>query len=205
MKTASATQSASLRSASRGPSNREEAIRTAALRIFREKGYHGTSMQDIADAVGLLKGSLYHYIRSKEELLARLFEGALEDTLVELGVIAAGEGSARERMRAMVCAYALAVVRNLDAVGVYLREWRALPPHDLAVVRERRRSMRRLFEGVIEDGMRTGEFARGDAKLATLAILGMCNWLYEWYRPRGTKSSDEIADELARRAVASLR
>ena len=185
--------------------NREEAIRVAALRIFREKGYHGASMQDIADAVGLLKGSLYHYIESKEELLARVFEGALEDTLADLGKIAAGNGSARERMRAMVRAYALAIVRNLDAVGVYLREWRALPSRDLAVVRERRRAMRRLFEGVIADGMRARDFARGDTKLAALAIVGMCNWLYEWYRPRGTKSADEIANELARRAVASLR
>ena len=183
---------------------REAEIRRAALRGFREKGYHGTSMQDIADAVGLLKGSLYHYIRSKEELLAQLFEGALEETLAELGGIAAGEGSATERMRAMVRAYALAVVTNLDAVGVYMREWRALPPRDLAVVRERRRSMRRLFERVIEQGMRRGEFAKGDAKLATLAILGMCNWLYEWYDPAGRKRVDGIADELARRAVASL-
>jgi AcrR family transcriptional regulator len=185
--------------------NREEAIHAAARRIFREKGYHGSSMQDIAEAVGLFKGSLYHYIRSKEELLARLFEGALEVTLAELGTIAAGKGSARERMRAMVRAYALAIVRNLDAVGVYLREWRALPPADVARVRERRRSIRRLFQRVVEEGMRGGEFGRGDAKLATLAILGMCNWLYDWYRPRGAKSPSAIADELARRALASLR
>ncbi|HKY51602.1 MAG TPA: helix-turn-helix domain-containing protein, partial [Candidatus Limnocylindria bacterium] len=62
---------------------------SAAARIFREKGYHGTSVRDIAEAVGLLKGSLYHYIRSKEQLLARLFEGSLGDTIVELEAIAA--------------------------------------------------------------------------------------------------------------------
>lgn len=185
--------------------NREEAIRAAAVRIFREKGYHGTSMQDIAASVGILKGSLYHYIRSKEELLAQIFEGALEDTLAELGRIASSERDARERTRAMVRVYALAVVANLDAVGVYLREWRSLPPADLARVRERRRSMRRLFERVIAEGMREGEFARGDAKLAALAILGMCNWLYEWYRPRGALGAERIADDLAARAIASLR
>jgi AcrR family transcriptional regulator len=190
--------------AARAGLTREEEIRAAAFRIFREKGYHGTSMQDIADAVGLLKGSLYHYIRSKEELLGRLFEGALESTLVELREIAEGEGSAKDRLRGMVRTYARAVLSNLDAVGVYLREWRELPAKELAVVRERRRAMRRLFEKVIGQGMRSGEFARGDAKLATLAILGMCNWLYEWYRPRGRRGSEEIAEELARRAVASL-
>ena len=188
----------------REPGAREEEIRAAAFRIFREKGYHGTSMQDIADAVGLLKGSLYHYIRSKEELLGRLFEGALESTLTELGEIAQRGDSPSARLQDMVRTYALAVVSNLDAVGVYMREWRELPAKELAVVRERRRAMRHLFEKVIEQGMRSGEFARGDAKLATLAILGMCNWMYEWYRPRGRKAADAIADELARRAVASL-
>ena len=93
---------------------------------------------------------------------------------------------------------------NLDAVGVYLREYRELPAKELAVVRERRRSMRRLFERVIEQGMRSGEFIRGDAKLATLAILGMCNWMYEWYRPRGRKGAEAVAEELATRAVSSL-
>jgi AcrR family transcriptional regulator len=190
--------------AARAALTREEEIRAAAFRIFREKGYHGTSMQDIADEVGLLKGSLYHYISSKEALLGRLFEGALESTLVDLGEIAKRDDTAGARLREMVRTYALAVVSNLDAVGVFLREWRELPAKELAVVRERRRAMRRLFERVIETGMRSGEFARGDAKLATLAILGMCNWMYEWYRPRGRKGADAIADELARRAVSSL-
>jgi AcrR family transcriptional regulator len=190
--------------AARAGVTREDEIRAAAFRIFREKGYHGTSMQDIADEVGLLKGSLYHYIPSKEALLGRLFEGALETPLATLSEIAKRDATASERIREMVKTYALAVVSNLDAVGVFLREWRELPAKELAVVRERRRAMRRLFERVIEEGIRTGEFARGDAKLATLAILGMCNWMYEWYRPRGRKGADAIAEELARRAVASL-
>jgi len=78
-------------------STREGEILTAAARIFREKGYHGTSVQDIAEAVGLLKGSLYHYIRSKEQLLARLFEGSLGGTIVELETIAARDATATER------------------------------------------------------------------------------------------------------------
>lgn len=185
--------------------NREADIHAAALRIFREKGYHGTSMQDIAEEVGILKGSLYHYISSKEELLARLFEGALEEVLDELARIAGGEGTAPERLRAMVRAYVLAVVRNLDSVGVYLREWRALPSPELSRVKQRRRSMRRLFERVIEEGMRSRDLARGDPKLGALAILGMCNWVYEWYRPRGRLAPEAIADEFARRALSALR
>lgn len=188
----------------RTPSSREDEILAAAARIFREKGYHATSVRDIAESVGLLKGSLYHYIRSKEELLVRLFDGALEDTVRELEAIAAREVSAAERLREMVAAYVLSLTANLDAVGLYLREWRALPPPDLARLRARRRAMRALFESVIAEGARRREFAAADEKISALAILGMCNWLFEWYRPRGRMKPELLARELADRAVRSV-
>ncbi len=183
---------------------REEEILAAAARIFREKGYHATSVRDIAESVGMLKGSLYHYIRSKEELLARLFEGALEETIVDLDRIAALKHQPSRRLRMMVRAYVRAVTTNLDAVALYLREWRSLPPPHLARVRTQRRAMRALFERVIADGVRAKEFTAGDAKVSALAILGMCNWIYEWYRPRGRLRPEQLADELAERAVRSV-
>lgn len=183
---------------------RESEILTAAARIFREKGYHGTSVRDIAEAVGLLKGSLYHYIRSKEQLLAKLFEGSLGDTIVELESIAARDASATERLGDMVRVYVMSVTANLDAVGIYLREWRSLPAPELARVRARRRAMRRLFEDVIGEGIRRKELSVTDPKIAALAIIGMCNWTYEWYRPRGRLTPTALADELAERAVASV-
>jgi AcrR family transcriptional regulator len=189
----------------RAPAKREEEILAAAARIFQRKGYHGTSVRDIADAVGLLKGSLYHYISSKEDLLARLFEGLLEDTVAELDVIARRDASAAERLREMVRAYARAIIANQDAVGLYLREWRSLPAPELANLAARRRRMRTLFSAVIADGARAGELAPGDPNLAALAILGMCNWMYEWYRPAGRLTPDAVIDELAQRAVRSVR
>lgn len=188
----------------RATTPREEEILTAAARIFREKGYHGTSVRDIAESVGLLKGSLYHYIRSKEELLARLFEGALEETVRELEEIAARDASATERLGEMVRAYVRSVTANLDAVGLYLREWRSLPPPQLSRLRARRRAMRTLFETVLSEGQRRREFAAGDPKISALAILGMCNWLYEWYRPRGRLRPEQLAEELAGRAIRSV-
>jgi AcrR family transcriptional regulator len=182
----------------------EEEILAAAARIFREKGYHGASVRDIAESVGLLKGSLYHYIRSKEELLARLFEGALEDTVRELERIAAADARPSERLGEMVKAYALAVTANLDSVGLYLREWRSLPGPELTRLRARRRAMRALFEDVIAEGVRARELATSDPKIAALAILGMCNWIYEWYRPRGRLRPEQLASELAERAVRSV-
>ena len=185
--------------------SREDEIVAAAGRIFREKGYHATSVQDIAEAVGLLKGSLYHYIRSKDELLARLFDGLLEDTVRELEAIVVRKASAEVRLAAMVRAYAASVMAHHDAVGLYLREARSLPAAELAKLGTRRRRMRTLFTDVIADGARRGTFAVRDPKIAALAILGSCNWLYEWYRPGGRLGPAAIADELAERAVRSVR
>jgi len=201
MKTQAAVKTAH---APRPASAREDEILAAAARIFREKGYHGTSVRDIAESVGLLKGSLYHYIRSKEELLARLFDGALEGTVRELETIARSEASASDRLRDMVEAYVRAVTTNLDAVGLYLREWRSLPAPELSRLRAKRHALRALFEDVVAEGVRKREFAAGDEKIATLAILGMCNWIFEWYRPRGRVRPEELAKELAERAVRSV-
>ena len=184
---------------------REEEILAAAARIFREKGYHGTSVRDIAESVGLLKGSLYHYIRSKDELLSRLFEGALRDTIRELETIAARDARASARLRDMVTVYVRSVTENLDAVSLYLREWRSLPAPELSRVRTRRRAMRSLFEDVIAEGIRAREFAAQDAKVAALAILGMCNWLYEWYRPRGRLGAADLATAIAEQALRSVK
>ena len=184
---------------------RETAIRVAAMGIFRRKGYHAASMQEIADAVGLNKGSLYYYISSKEELLVRLFQGRAEQVLGEMDVAASRPGSARERLGAIVRAYVLGVLRNLDGVHVYLREEHALPPTALDQVRRVNAAMRDHFERVIVEGMRQGDFAERDPKLATLALLGMCTWVHRWYRPGGRLTETAVAEDFAERAVRMLR
>ena len=184
---------------------RETAIRAAALRIFRRKGYHAASMQDIADAVGLNKGSLYYYISSKEELLVRLFEGRAEQVLGEIDAAASRSGSPQQRLHAIVRAYVLGVLRNLDSVHVYLREEHSLPRSALEQVRRTNQGMRDHFERTIVDGMRSGDFGESDPKLATLALLGTCTWVHRWYRPGGRLTETAVADDFAERAVRMLR
>jgi AcrR family transcriptional regulator len=184
--------------------DRELAIRTAALRIFREKGYDAASMQDIADAVGLYKGSLYHYVSSKEELLIQLFEGRAGQVLREIDAVASGPGTPSERLRGSVRAYVLGVLEHLDSVHIYLREERALPPWALQQVHLEQRAMRDLFGRVIADGIRAGEFVESDPKLAALAVLGMCTWIHRWYRSNGRLAESVIADDFAERAARML-
>jgi len=172
---------------------RSEEVYAAALRLFREKGYHATSMQDIAAAVGLYKGSLYHYIGRKEDLLVRVFERGMGALLADVERIAADRTLApSEQLRRIVEAHVLAVSTNLDALTVYLHEWRSLAGDALTEVRRQRERYVALVATVVGRGVSHGEFTGVDVRIATLGVLGMCNWLCQWYRPDGRLPAGEI-------------
>jgi TetR/AcrR family transcriptional regulator, cholesterol catabolism regulator len=180
------------------PRERSEEVYAAALRLFMEKGYHATSMQDIAAAVGLYKGSLYHYIGSKEDLLVRVFERALGSLLTEAEQIVANAAlCAAQQLRMILRAHVAAVAGNREALTVYLHEFRALGSDSLNEVRAQRQRYRELVAAIVERGVRVGEFAMADTDIATLGVLGMCNWVAQWYRPGGRLGPDEIADRFA--------
>ncbi|MDQ3809505.1 MAG: TetR/AcrR family transcriptional regulator, partial [Chloroflexota bacterium] len=185
---------------------RSEEVYAAALRLFREKGYHATSMQDIAAALGLYKGSLYHYIGSKDELLARVFERGMGALLVEIERIAAdATSSPSAQVRQIVDAHVAAVAPNLDALTVYLHEWRALTGEALATVQAQRERYTRLVGEVLARGVQGGEFQIADVRIATLGLIGMCNWVCQWYQPQGRLSPTDIAGHFAAVLLDGLR
>lgn len=198
---------AELRDTSRTPPReRAEEVYAAALRLFRQKGYHATSMQDIAAAVGLYKGSLYHYIGSKEDLLVQVFERALGGVLGEVERIAADASlGPSAQLRLLVEAHVEAVAENLDALTVYLHEFRALAGESLVRMQAQRERYRELVSAVVERGVRLGEFAAPDVGIAALGLLGMCNWVAQWYRPGGRLSAREIGGYFADLVLDGLR
>jgi len=175
------------------PRGRGEEVYAAALRLFNQQGYHATSMQDIAEAVGLYKGSLYHYIGGKEDLLVQVFERAMGSLLQQVEAIVADVSlEPRDQLRLVVEAHVCAVADNLDALTVYLHEFRALAGESLGNVRGQRERYRELVETIVSRGVLCGEFAAADVTVATLGILGMCNWVAQWYRADGRLGSREI-------------
>jgi len=188
------------------PRERGEEVYIAALRLFRQKGYHATSMQDIAAAVGLYKGSLYHYIGSKEDLLVQVFERAMGGVLGDVErIVADGSLGPSAQLRLVVEAHVQAVAENLDALTVYLHEFRALAGESLARVRAQRERYRELVSAVVERGVRLGEFATPDVGIAALGLLGMCNWVAQWYRPGGRLSAGEIGGYFADLVLDGLK
>jgi AcrR family transcriptional regulator len=187
------------------PRERSEEVYAAALRLFTEKGYHATSMQDIAAALGLYKGSLYHYIGGKEDLLVQVFERAMGSLLTDVERIVGDTSlTASAQLREVIAAHVQAVASNLEALTVYLHEFRALSGDSLETVREQRDRYRRLVETVIGRGASAGEFVVADVGVATLGVLGMCNWVAQWYRPGGRLGPRQIAEHFGEMVLAGL-
>jgi AcrR family transcriptional regulator len=184
---------------------RERQVRDAALRLFRDKGYHATSMRDIAEVVGINKGSLYSYIRSKEDLLIPFFERAMGSLVAEIEAICADPSlTPTERLRRAIRAHVLNVADNLDELTVYLSEWRQLSSDALSTVRGQRERYARLFLSILEDGVASGEFRVSDIRVASMSLIGMCNWMYRWYRADGRLTPDQIADSLIEVALGGV-
>jgi len=187
-------------------SPREDQVRAAALRLFKEKGYHATSMRDIATAVGINKGSLYSYIHSKEDLLIPVFERAMGVLLEQIEQITADASlSPTERLKRAIHAHVSAVANNLDVLTVYLSEWRQLATESLATNRGQRERYAELFHQILRDGVAAGEFRSMDTRIVMLGMIGMSNYLFRWYRPDGRLTPSQVADELIEMVMHGVR
>lgn len=175
-----------------GSPGRYEELLETALQLFRQKGYHATSMQDIADSMGLRKASLYHYIDAKEDLLVAIYRRTIAEYSERIRAISAGPGPASQRLAQAIKAHLESIISHADMFAVYLYENRSLPPAHQEAVRAASRDYRRRFEDIIREGIAAGEFKAVDPHVAALLILGACNWLPQWYSPSGKMSTDEI-------------
>jgi AcrR family transcriptional regulator len=183
---------------------REDQLLEAATRLFKEKGYHNTSMQDLADALGVQKGSLYYYIESKEELLHRLLEHAASFLGARIDEIYAADLSPVEKLRRALENHAEVMMDNLDLVAVYLYEYRNLPPQRLEEALVVREHYERVLMRILQDGIVAGDFRPVNVKMTVYGLLGMLNWTHQWFSPDGEFSAQEIAVLLADLALNGL-
>jgi len=172
-------------------SRRSELTRQAA-RLFAEKGYHGTSVGDLAQAMGVQKGSLYSHMASKEDLLyetmrdgAVAFHAALDSVPERI--------PAAERIRLALRAHLRVVAEQLDVATVFVREWRYLEGERREEILAERRRYEERFRALFREGRERGELRVDlDDAAAALLVLSAANWAYTWLRP-GT-DTDELAD-----------
>lgn len=173
--------------------------------MFHSKGYEASSIQDIADSVGILKGSLYHYIDTKEDLLFGVLQGVLDDLLPQFDRWRALDGSYLTRIGTFVREYVIHVIRNRVKVGVFIADFEALSPPRRSVIDRSKDRYDEFLRDMIVGGQRDGSVSPDiDAKLASLAIFGMANSTHQWYRPRGGRTPEQIADAMSTLVTRAL-
>lgn len=177
----------------RGKIPREEIIR-AASKVFKEKGYENGRLEDIANELGILKGSLYYYIDNKEDLLLGVVELPIKEITEKVEEIADSDEEPIEKIRLIVEAHLHFIEDHSAALSVYLeRKWDKNNPNYIKVFELGKRHEDAIIR-VIEDGIKKKQIYKGmDPKVIAYTILAICNWPYRWYKPNGRYSIKEIS------------
>ena len=184
---------------------RKENVLEAAVSLFSRKGYHGTTVRDIAAESGMLSGSLYAHVESKEDLLVEIVNRAAGQFMAAVAPIVDGPDTAAAKLQAAMTAHVRVVAGSLEAATVFLHEWKALSPERREQVARWRREYEALWDRILAEGIQSGEFAPVGVRMARLLVLSSVNWLYEWYNPEGPLGPEEIAREFAALLLNGLR
>jgi AcrR family transcriptional regulator len=188
-------------------SDRRNEVITVAARLFSEKGFHGTSMDDIARELGILKGSLYYWIESKEALLSEVLEGSIRQTIEDARDIVAQPLPAPERLRLLIHSHIQSWIRNPHNFNVFLSEYRWLDAKSLASYYEEKDTLEGIYKGLIRQGIEAGEFnaSTRDVSIQVNLLFGAMNWFPRWYRTDQWASPEYIAEVLATLVLDGLR
>jgi AcrR family transcriptional regulator len=167
-------------------------ILDSAAKFFYTKGYHATSIEDVARDVGMLKGSLYYYIKSKEDLLYGLLLDVMEQGTGGVEKALEGVKDPVERLEKGIEQHVEHIIRNQVRVGLFLHEFNSLSGRRRQRVQESLKKYQKIFTGIIKDGQASGVFISGDPDLLVNAILGMCNWIYRWYHQKNSPKLEVV-------------
>jgi len=184
---------------------REAELHATATRLFRQRGFHATSMQDLGEALGMNRGSLYHYISAKDELLWTILTRALDILEERVLPILDSEAPAVDRLTGAIREHLRVAADHADELSLIQIEWRALDRGRQAEMIRRRDRYEARWRVALEAGIADGSLRAFDVRLAGIGILSACNWFTQWYRPGGPSSVDEIADAFAELFLGGLR
>jgi AcrR family transcriptional regulator len=189
--------------------NRLAEIYRAAARIICEKGYDATSMNDIAEAVGLTKAGLYHHISGKRDLLFRIMDFGMDSLKEQVIAPARAIPDAEQRLRAIIARHVRLITSNStpegnNPVSIVLDEVAGLTPAQRRKINQRKRAYVDLIRETLTE-LKAARKLRGvDVTAAAFSLLGMILWLSRWYNPKGRLTPDQISDEVTKAALGGL-
>ncbi|MGE4426479.1 MAG: TetR/AcrR family transcriptional regulator [Solirubrobacteraceae bacterium] len=186
---------------------RDAEVLAAATKVFHEKTYADSSVQDVADELGILKGSLYHYIRTKEDLLSWLLDDVHDDVDEILqAVLGLEEMAPLDRLEEFVRRQIAFNIANLPRITVYYHDADQLGEERAAELRQRRRLHERALRDLVQAAQASGEVSDAlDARTLTECVYATMTWVYRWYRPGGRVSAEQVTDVCTQFALAGLR
>jgi AcrR family transcriptional regulator len=176
---------------------RRNSIVDTSARLFAARGYHATGLSELCEAVGLGRGALYHYIDSKENLLALIHDRVMVEVLDRGRSISARDLPPSDKLRVLGRDLVEIITSYPDHVWVFLHEYRVLTGERATHFRASRREYEQIVASILQEGLDRGDFRIDDVRLAALGWLGLHNYIYLWYSRQGTHSAERIADTFA--------
>jgi AcrR family transcriptional regulator len=180
---------------------KRERILEEAVKLFYERGFSGTTLDDIAGKLGVTKPFIYTHFRSKVELLEAICRPTIEMSLGAIAGAAERGGSASDRLYNGVIDFTRVVLQRQANIAVYFREEKNLSEAGLADINALRKRFDRVLSDLLDEGAKAGAFSIADVRVAALAIGGMVSWAYTWYQPGGRLSIDDVGRQMAQFAL----
>ena len=185
--------------------NRKEQITETAAKLFRKNGYIGTTMRDLAAELGIEAASIYHHVKSKEELLETICFDMANKFILNAKEINDIYFNAEEKLRLAIKLHIETITLNQNKSAVFLQEWRNLSEPNLSKFKMLRDQYENQFTTIIIDGENEDIFDFVDKKFAVLSILSTINFVNEWYNPQGKMNAAKIAEKLSNFILGGLR
>ena len=184
---------------------RRDEVLAVAERLFSERGYEATSVRDIAEALSIKAGSLYAHIETKEDLLWEILQEASDRFFAAVRPIVESDLVTMQKLRRAMAAHVKVITDSARTAAIFTTEWRHLSEPRRSEFAAKRDEYEQMFRGMVHEGIREGELGDVDEKFATLLILSSMNWVYQWYRPDGPMTPEEIARKLTEMLLNGLR
>jgi len=175
---------------------KRERILTEAAKLIAERGYHGTTIDAIAERFGATKPFVYYHFESKGDLLAEICQRGTVRALEAAGRAISTKGSPGERLDQFVTDFTSIALENHDCVAVYFREEINLPKIHADRINKMRKEIDRKLTKLLKEGVKTGEFRVEDPQICCLVIAGMISYAFAWYRDEGRLSTGQITSQM---------
>lgn len=186
-----------------GKVRKQEIIEQAEL-LFHKKGYLGTSMRDLAHVMDVEAASLYSHFPSKADILWQIAERCANEFFHAIKPIYQSKLNTQSKLKEMIIAHIKVITSNLNASVIFMTEWKHLPEEKYQVYSVMRDYYEQMFRKVIHDGVRENLFRNVDEKFSSLTILSALNWTYQWYKPDGEMTPEQIGEHLAEMLLNGL-